>query len=261
MPRPVRPGAGPGVSRVEHRRASQRVRGSAAASPVDLRRAADASSTTSTTGSTGSWRWAAKAQPAALRDALMIKTAYAYGLRRNELARLDVADLRPNPHEPELGHLRLGPRPVRQGGGAAACRAAAPCSRSRSSTGSSTGCASGSRRSGRCSPPPTIRRCGSPNGSPGSRRGTSMSGSPRPATRLGAGPEPDAALPAALLRDAPGRVRLPRAVRHRTGRARVPPRPPRSTPRSPTTSRTRHCAGRCPASTQRPRQRAAEACR
>lgn len=49
----------------------------------------------------------------ALRDAVMLKTAYAYGLRRNELARLDLADLRPNPHAPELGtygavHVRFG---------------------------------------------------------------------------------------------------------------------------------------------------------
>ena len=49
----------------------------------------------------------------ALRDALMIKTVYAFGLRRNELARLDVADLRPNPHLREWGtygsvHVRFG---------------------------------------------------------------------------------------------------------------------------------------------------------
>jgi integrase/recombinase XerC len=49
----------------------------------------------------------------ALRDAFMIKTAYAFGLRRNELARLDVSDLRPNPHMPQWGsygsvHVRFG---------------------------------------------------------------------------------------------------------------------------------------------------------
>lgn len=54
-----------------------------------------------------------KGSASALRDALMIKTAYAYGLRRNELARLDLADLRPNPHEPSWGtfgavHVRFG---------------------------------------------------------------------------------------------------------------------------------------------------------
>jgi len=50
---------------------------------------------------------------AALRDAQMIKTAYAFGLRRNELCRLDVADLRPNPAVREWGtygsvHVRYG---------------------------------------------------------------------------------------------------------------------------------------------------------
>ena len=50
---------------------------------------------------------------AALRDAQMIKTCYAFGLRRNELCRLDVADLRPNPHVRDWGtygslHVRYG---------------------------------------------------------------------------------------------------------------------------------------------------------
>ena len=50
---------------------------------------------------------------AALRDAQVFKTAYAFGLRRNELCRLDVADLRPNPHVPRWGsygsvHVRYG---------------------------------------------------------------------------------------------------------------------------------------------------------
>ncbi|WP_299451237.1 tyrosine-type recombinase/integrase [uncultured Serinicoccus sp.] len=49
----------------------------------------------------------------ALRDAQVFKTAYAFGLRRNELCRLDVADLRPNPHVPRWGtygsvHVRYG---------------------------------------------------------------------------------------------------------------------------------------------------------
>jgi integrase/recombinase XerC len=49
----------------------------------------------------------------ALRDAQMIKTAYAFGLRRNELCRLELADLRPNPHVAEWGtygsiHVRYG---------------------------------------------------------------------------------------------------------------------------------------------------------
>ena len=49
----------------------------------------------------------------ALRDAQMVKTAYAFGLRRAELCRLEVADLRPNPHLREWGtygslHVRYG---------------------------------------------------------------------------------------------------------------------------------------------------------
>ncbi|SEK61751.1 Site-specific recombinase XerD [Blastococcus sp. DSM 46786] len=54
-----------------------------------------------------------KGSLAALRDAMMIKTAYAFGLRRNELCSLDVADLRPNPHVRAWGtygsvHVRFG---------------------------------------------------------------------------------------------------------------------------------------------------------
>ena len=50
---------------------------------------------------------------AALRDAQLIKTCYAFGLRRTELSRLDVADLRPNPHVSDWGtygtlHVRYG---------------------------------------------------------------------------------------------------------------------------------------------------------
>ena len=49
----------------------------------------------------------------ALRDAQMVKTAYAFGLRRAELCRLELADLRPNPHVAEWGtygsvHVRYG---------------------------------------------------------------------------------------------------------------------------------------------------------
>lgn len=54
-----------------------------------------------------------KGSLAALRDAVIFKTCYAYGLRRNELARLDVADLRPNPEVADWGsfgavHVRFG---------------------------------------------------------------------------------------------------------------------------------------------------------
>jgi integrase/recombinase XerC len=50
---------------------------------------------------------------AALRDAQMLKTAYAFGLRRRELVRLDVADLRVNPHAAQWG--RYGSLHVRRG--------------------------------------------------------------------------------------------------------------------------------------------------
>lgn len=58
---------------------------------------------------------------AALRDAQMLKTAYAYGLRRNELCRLEVVDLRPNPHMPDWGtygsvHVRFGKRSLNSTG-------------------------------------------------------------------------------------------------------------------------------------------------
>ncbi|WP_438803575.1 tyrosine-type recombinase/integrase [Nocardia cyriacigeorgica] len=54
-----------------------------------------------------------KGSLAALRDAQMIKTAYAFGLRRQELCCLDLADLRPNPHVRDWGtygslHVRFG---------------------------------------------------------------------------------------------------------------------------------------------------------
>jgi integrase/recombinase XerC len=39
----------------------------------------------------------------AFRDATMLKTAYAFGLRRNELRMLDVVDLGRNPHGPQFG--------------------------------------------------------------------------------------------------------------------------------------------------------------
>lgn len=50
---------------------------------------------------------------AAMRDSQMVKTAYAFGLRRREVAQLDVADLRVNPQVREWGrygsvHVRYG---------------------------------------------------------------------------------------------------------------------------------------------------------
>jgi site-specific recombinase XerD len=42
---------------------------------------------------------------AALRDAAVLKTVYAYGLRRREAAGLDLADLRRNPKAPQYGGI------------------------------------------------------------------------------------------------------------------------------------------------------------
>jgi integrase/recombinase XerC len=42
---------------------------------------------------------------AAFRDAALFKVAYGYGLRRNEVRMLDVADFGPNAHAPEFGEL------------------------------------------------------------------------------------------------------------------------------------------------------------
>jgi site-specific recombinase XerD len=41
----------------------------------------------------------------AFRDATLLKTAYAFGLRRNEVRMLDVADFGANPHADEFGEL------------------------------------------------------------------------------------------------------------------------------------------------------------
>jgi site-specific recombinase XerD len=42
---------------------------------------------------------------AAFRDAALLKVAYGYGLRRNEVRMLDVADFAANPHAAEFGEL------------------------------------------------------------------------------------------------------------------------------------------------------------
>jgi site-specific recombinase XerD len=42
---------------------------------------------------------------AALRDAALLKTVYGYGLRRQEVVGLDLADLRSNPTSPRYGHF------------------------------------------------------------------------------------------------------------------------------------------------------------
>ncbi|OEV02629.1 tyrosine-type recombinase/integrase [Streptomyces oceani] len=54
-----------------------------------------------------------KGSLAALRDAILLKTVYAYGLRRQEACGLDLADLRRNPKMPHYG--RFGGLFVRYG--------------------------------------------------------------------------------------------------------------------------------------------------
>jgi site-specific recombinase XerD len=54
-----------------------------------------------------------KGAPAAYRDTTMFKTMYGWGLRINELCRLEIADMYRNPQAPELGrcgflHVRYG---------------------------------------------------------------------------------------------------------------------------------------------------------
>lgn len=46
-----------------------------------------------------------KGSLAALRDAAMFKTIYAWGLRRREAAKLDVVDFSRNPHKPAFGEF------------------------------------------------------------------------------------------------------------------------------------------------------------
>ena len=48
-----------------------------------------------------------KGWPPAFRDATLFKTAYAYGLRRNETRMLDAADFGRNPHGAEFGEFGL----------------------------------------------------------------------------------------------------------------------------------------------------------
>jgi len=97
---------------VEHGGAPERVRGPPGAPAADVLRAAGLfdflDARVERAASSGR-----KGALGALRDAQVFKTAYAFGLRRNELCRLDVADLRPNPHVPAWGtygsvHVRYG---------------------------------------------------------------------------------------------------------------------------------------------------------
>ncbi|GAA5074413.1 tyrosine-type recombinase/integrase [Streptomyces similanensis] len=74
---------------------------------------------------------------AAMRDSALLKSYYAYGMRRRESVHLDVADLRRNPKAPQYG--RHGRCSSGTGSPRRAARpSAAPSSRSRRWTGSST---------------------------------------------------------------------------------------------------------------------------
>lgn len=82
---------------------------------------------------------------AAMRDAQLVKTTYAFGLRRREAINLDIADLRVNPQVKEWGtygalHVRYG-KAVRGGR-----HDAEPCWRYPSLTGRSMDFASGWRK-------------------------------------------------------------------------------------------------------------------
>lgn len=61
----------------------------------------------------GSKRW-----PSLMRDSVAFKLCYAYGLRRRELAMLEIGDFGPNPHVPEYG--AFGALTVRWAKGSAA---------------------------------------------------------------------------------------------------------------------------------------------
>jgi site-specific recombinase XerC len=100
---------------------------------------------------------------AALRDAAVLKTVYAYGLRRREASGLDLADLRHNPKAPQYGQARRAVRAVGQGvqGQPARRRTVLTVPEMDWITGVlSTGSARSGRRSGRG----RWRRCGSPSG-------------------------------------------------------------------------------------------------
>ncbi len=51
------------------------------------------------------WRPLSKGVLAAMRDAALLKTVYAFGLRRREAAHLDLVDFRHNPKAPGFGEF------------------------------------------------------------------------------------------------------------------------------------------------------------
>ena len=95
---------------------------------------------------------------AAFRDAALFKTIYAWGLRRQEAARLDVTDFSREPAPSVVRRLRDVARALRQG--VAGQRAEAPQRADACSTGRSRSSSSTSRRSARSTGSTVIRRCG-----------------------------------------------------------------------------------------------------
>ena len=91
----------------------------------------------------------------AFRDATLFKVAYGFGLRRNEVRMLDVADFGANPHAPGVRRVRRVPGAVRQGEEGLAAQAAQRAGRL--AVGRRDSPAVGRGRSGRCA-----RREGNP---------------------------------------------------------------------------------------------------
>ena len=151
----------------------------------------------------------------AFRDATLFKTAYAYGLRRNETRMLDAADFGRNPHGAEFGEYGRVPRPVRQGQEGLAAQAAQRAD-----------CVAVDPRHPRRvvhRGPPAARRRRQPGAWPSERGAADRLPADRlPVRRLPAGPRPGRRaglpLPTPLLRHASHRGRLGPAVRPGAGR-------------------------------------------
>ncbi|GAA4380462.1 hypothetical protein GCM10023152_28920 [Agromyces bauzanensis] len=156
---------------------------------------------------------------AALRDAQIFKTIYAYGLRRAAAAGLDTADLRPNGQAPRFG--RFGAVEVGWGKGA---HGSGPRRRTVLTLPELDWVTEGSRSGltwlAHGSPTRRAGRCGRPSVGAGSRCGTSITGSRRSATSSGSVRTQRARAPA-YLRHQPHRVGLHGEVRPRPFRTRV----------------------------------------
>ena len=210
-----------GVPRVEHRRASERVRGPAGASAVDLRRAAGAVRLPRRPGRADrrvgpQGRPGGVARRADDQDRLRVRAApqRAVPPGRGRPATEPARAARGAPTG--RVHVRYGK----------AVRGGVPRRRTVLAVPEFDWVIDGTAAVGRAGPPAvrapaTTRRCGSPSGSAGSHCGTSTSGSPPSGSEVGLRPGADAALPAALLRHPSDRVRLPGTVRPGTGRARL----------------------------------------